>query len=499
MSPSSLPRRTSRRAERKGPRPWCRWSASALVVLVVATDAPLLSRQPAAETGAQELGTPAVPAAWRGAEALLVLVTDERGQGLPDVAVTLRPSNAPEALHGLLTDTEGRLELAGLAAGEWQVDLVREGFMLFTAYLKLSPAKDPEVAFSSRQRTGSYWAPLQAVFVRPGDASAAAASAALRTGRASAQQARRQAAQRAAQEQRAAERLERRMERGSAARVVEEPARHEPERASSRVAEEAAPAPAAAPTLPAAAPTAAAPTTVVEAEPAAVEPARPLAEGPAERPAEKPAVVDRERLDIETRAPVPGPVLLPNPTLRQAGACVECQPGEWSMTSAGRAAVAGPCLHDPDRLVEAAKLVASGLPEALRSFAGPLVAEDANDVLRLLPAELATRVRTSLGDLASPGSSCVVLGLVLPAGSRYVGFRYQAGERATMGECPIGGACQIGDASWPGPPVLTSDTGTGLTVVHALFENRSSRRERLPQLTVYFRPPAGWLPPSGAR
>jgi hypothetical protein len=167
------------------------------------------------------------------------------------------------------------------------------------------------------------------------------------------------------------------------------------------------------------------------------------------------------------------------------------------MTSAGRAAVAGPCLDDPDRLVEAARLVASGLPEALRSFAGPLVAEDANDVLRLLPAELATRVRTSLGDLASPASSCVVLGLVLPAGSRYVGFRYQAGERATMGECPIAGACQIGDASWPGPPVLTQDSG--VTVVHALFENLSPRRERLPQLTVYFRPPAGWLPPSGGR
>jgi hypothetical protein len=190
-------------------------------------------------------------------------------------------------------------------------------------------------------------------------------------------------------------------------------------------------------------------------------------------------------------------VLLPNPTLRQAGACVECQPGEWSVSSSGRSALGGACFGTGDELVEVAKLVAGGLRGGLRAYAGALVAEDSNDALRLLDPALATQVRAKLAGYASTTSSCVALGLVLPAGARYVGFRYEAGERSTMGECPLQGDCQIGDSSWRGQPVITQEAG--VTVVHALFENRSSRRERLPRLTVYFKPPTGWLPPSGAR
>jgi hypothetical protein len=189
--------------------------------------------------------------------------------------------------------------------------------------------------------------------------------------------------------------------------------------------------------------------------------------------------------------------LLPNPTLRQAGACVECQPGEWSVASAGRAASGGPCPSSGGELVAAARQVAAGLQGAARQYAGALVADDGNDVLRLLAADVSTQVKQSLGALVSPASSCVALGIVLPAGSRYVGFRYEAGERGTTGDCPIGGACQIGEASWRGQPVITQEAG--VTVVHAVFENRSARRERLPRLTVYFRPPAGWLPPTGGR
>jgi hypothetical protein len=160
-------------------------------------------------------------------------------------------------------------------------------------------------------------------------------------------------------------------------------------------------------------------------------------------------------------------------------------------------AVAGACPSTGQELIDVAKLVAGGLPAALRGYAGALVAEDSNDVLRLLDAGVATQVRERLGSLATPASSCAVLGLVLPAGARYVGFRYEAGERSTMGECPLAGDCQIGEASWRGQPVITQESG--VTVVHSVFENRSPRRERLGRLTVYFKPPAGWLPPTGGR
>jgi hypothetical protein len=220
------------------------------------------------------------------------------------------------------------------------------------------------------------------------------------------------------------------------------------------------------------------------------EPARIAAAPAVVSPAAAPAVV--------AERPTPAaPVLLPNPTLRQAGACVECQPGEWSVSSAGRAAFSGPCPAGGDELVRAARQVAAGLPEGARRYAGSLLAEDGNDALRLLAPELAMGVRGELGALVLPSSSCVALAVVLPAGARYVGFRYEAGERGTTGDCPIGGPCQIGDASWRGQPVITQESG--ITVVHAVFENRSLRRERLPRLTVYFRPPAGWLPPTGGR
>jgi hypothetical protein len=107
---------------------------------------------------------------WTGPAGVGVEVRDEGGQPIPGAAVVLVPGGTAgaEAPPFVFTDASGRVEVRNLAEGEWQVEVRAAGYMIFNGYLKLAGAAAPEVGFSSRQRTGTFWQPLQVRFFVPG-------------------------------------------------------------------------------------------------------------------------------------------------------------------------------------------------------------------------------------------------------------------------------------------------------------------------------------------
>ncbi len=391
---------------------------------------------------------PAVAAAqeWSGSNGFQVLVTDDAGQPLPGVTVMafLAESERSGGPPPLLTDAAGVAEVSGLSAGEWQVELRREGFMIVSSYLRLEDGKRPEVGFTSRQRTGPFWAPMNVGYSSVGVATTTASAGSARAITRAQRRAERRAEQR-----------ERRLRRENVARTVETPA----------------------------------------AQPAAV----------AEQPAPDPPV--EERPAVEEPEPVPEPEpepepvavrLLPNRTLLRAGACRECGPGEWSVASnwpaAPRTTETVACAPDlVDRMERVAKIVEASLPADFGVYAGSLAEPAGNDVLRLLPDEVRTEVQELLLPILDPERSCQVLGIFLPADARFVGFQYEAADLQSRGSCLPEQPCEIGEAAWRGNPVIHRlEHGT---FVYGVFENQSSERRREANFKVYFQPPRGWLPP----
>lgn len=490
----------------------------------------------------QNESSPAIPSGLAGDTGLLVSVVDDHGGPLPEAEVALRLGERAERLV-VYTDEDGRAEIVGLAAGEWQVDVRREGFMLFNAYVLLEAGKKPKVAFSSRQRTGSYWEPLQAVFLPPG----VGFGRGVASGRESIKQAQQRAEKATKDSRRQERRAARAADKGRMARVVpsdtdpvqpvikdlvERPAPASdveeatvgtpsarssgPETSGSQPSEsEPSDEPAEAPSAEAD------PQSAAPAQPA-IEPAQPrtapapieaaematpdvaLERRPAPELSEEPteaSEADASPITVTTDVALsPPPRLLRNPNLLPAGACPECGPGEFSVAVRGQAEKferGDQCsLSRLDRVRDLAPRLNAALTGASSAFAGSLTESNGNDVLRLLPESLRTDLRAALAD---PSSSCQVIVAVLPAGARYIGFRYQAGERSVMAECPQAEPrapqeCQVGSATWLAPPSVVRTEG--ITMVLGVFENRSRRNTRLPRLVTYFQPPRGWLPPS---
>ncbi len=380
---------------------------------------------------------------WSGNHGFRAVVTDEAGQPISGVTVVVRL--AETARSGgpppILTDGQGVAEVTGLAAGEWQVELRREGFMIVNSYLKLESGRRLQVGFNSRQRTGPFWAPMNVGYSDLGVPTAAATDGSAR------------AIERA---QRRAERREkkrqRQLEREDVARVIESP-RPEP-------------------------------------SPAGVRGVEPVSDD--SEPTAEPATL---------RSPTPEPVptrLLANRNLLPAGACPECAPGEWSVSTdwpaEARTAATVTCAEDlADRLKQATSLIEAHLPAHLRAYAGALTAADGNDVLRLLPPEHRNDVETLLVPVTDPERSCQAVGILLPKGGSFIGFRYEAADLSSRGGCLPERPCDIGDAQWRGNPTIhRHDHGA---LVYAVFENASVEKRREANLTVYFRPPPGWRPP----
>ena len=230
----------------------------------------------------------------------------------------------------------------------------------------------------------------------------------------------------------------------------------------------------------------------------------PIVETPAPEPAEvveQPAPEPEPVAVVEQPVPEPEPVvvrLLANPTLLRAGACPECAPGEWSVSShwpaEARTGETTACAADlAGRLERAAAIVERSLPEEFRAYTGALASPEGNDVLRLLPPLIRAEVQELLIPVLDPERSCQVVGILLPRDARFVGFQYEAADLSARGGCLPEQPCDIGDARWRGNPVIhRHDHGT---FVYGVFENLSPERPREANLKVYFRPPRGWLPP----
>lgn len=207
------------------------------------------------------------------------------------------------------------------------------------------------------------------------------------------------------------------------------------------------PAPAPAPVAPAPkpqpAPTAP-PVTAAPPPPAPVPQPNPApTPSPAPVPAPQPAPTAPPQASPPAPAPAP-PASPAPPSVRRRSfedkSCFECKPGEASITvEQSVPAGSAPC--------------GSGLRGALDSgaFTG-------------LPA------------------SCGVVQASLPAGVRYVGYRFEVQDGAEGFDCLTGKECVPG-GQWPLDPVVRrAESGTG---VLAAFENRGSR-ERRAVLTVYY-------------
>ena len=430
---------------------------------------------------------PSVAAAqdWSGANGFRILVTDDAGQPVPEVTVIARLAEADRSggPPPMLTDEAGTLDVSDLAAGEWEIQLRRQGFMIVNSYLRLEDGKRPQVGFTSRQRTGPFWAPLNVGYSSLGVATAAASAGSARATTRAQRRAERRAEQR-----------ERRLRQENVARVVEAPKAE-------------APAPET-PASPAEEPAAAEALTAA-AQPGEEHPPPPELP-PSEPPSPEPVVVAEQTVPdplpaarVEPPGPEPEAVpvvvrLLPNPTLLRAGACPECAPGEWSVSSnwpaEPRSVGTTACAADlPERLERAAGMIEASLPEEFRAYIGALASPEGNDVLRLLPEATRREVRALLVPVLDPERSCQVIGVLLPKDVRFVGFQYEAADLSARGGCFPDQPCEIGEAQWRGNPVIyRHDHGT---LVYGVFENLSPDDRREANLKVYFRPPRGWLPP----
>ena len=427
---------------------------------------------------------PVVAAAqdWSGDRAFRITVSDDAGQPVPEVRVIVRLAEADRSggPPPLLTNDAGIAEVTGLAAGEWEVELMRQGFMIVNSYVRLEDGKRPQVGFTSSQRTGPFWAPMKVSYSSLGAATQAASAGSARS---------MNRAQRRAE--RRAEQRERRLERENVARVVEPAAA-------------AADAPADPPTPPAEQSEPAAPVVAVaqpEEPPPVVETPAPEPAEVAEQPAPEPEPVAVAEQPAPEPEPAPEPVavrLLANPTLLRTGACPECAPGEWSVSShwpaEARTGETTACAADlAERLERVAAIVERSLPEEFRAYIGALASPEGNDLLRLLPPTTRAEVQELLIPVLDSERSCQVVGILLPRDVRFVGFQYEAADLSVRGGCLPEQPCDIADARWRGNPVIhRHDHGT---FVYGVFENLSPERRREANLKVYFRPPRGWLPP----
>jgi hypothetical protein len=382
-----------------------------------------------------------------------------------------------------LTDEAGRLEVDGLAAGEWQIDVRREGYMIYTGYLDLKMGESPRVGFSSRQRTGTFWAELDVGFAPAG---ASAELFATDSKQAKAAQRRYDKEQKAEEKER--QREARRAERGDLARVIEDEAPTD----SAEVAASAAAAPVAdeVATPPEAELTASEPPAKPEPTPTEVVPSAASDPEPSDVPVREPSVPD----------PAAPPVGVPSADSRllPAGACRECGPGEWSARSPVRTQPSGAASPGcpgrlERRLADVADQLAS-LPQADKKLAGPLWSRDSRDALKAYPRDEVLNVRSRLEALSGPTRSCVLAAVAIPAGSRYIGYRYSVSDDSGSGECRGAEVCSIGQAQWLDEPVVIPGDGGRPTLVWSVFSNESPRLSRDAELTVYFVPPTGWRP-----
>jgi hypothetical protein len=375
---------------------------------------------------------------WRGPAAIEVRAEDK---GKPaaggEVRLEFLDMEPPAGPVPVKLDSKGRAVVGSLAEGRWRVEVSREGAMTYRAEVLVRRDGKPEVIDAvqhnvpgavsmmevklSRGRGGA--APPQVAAEAPPQQSVPVSEAEpLHPAPVPDRPAPRPTPP-PAQPTPQAPPLERPApsvapvqptpapERPAPARPVAPPDRSQP-------APSAPPVPVPAPEVPA--------TPPVQEKPVPVQPAQPR-----DTPPPPPSA-----------APTPAPAA---PVLRrsfQDRTCMECRPGESSLSME---VVAAPS--------------SAGCGDGLR------------DILTRL-------------DSAALGDGCHLVRIDLPRNARFVGYRYEVQDGTGQGsDCLAGKDCPAG-GRWPLDPVLRRD-GAGTTTVATAFENRGDR-ERRAVLTVYF-------------
>ena len=178
--------------------------------------------------------------------------------------------------------------------------------------------------------------------------------------------------------------------------------------------------------------------------------------------------------------------------------CPGCKPGEWALVLEQRAA---PRSRGADCPGPAAAAALRSLVDApggdLAGYVGPLLETSSGNLIAGLPSDARALVTRDLLPYTSPGASCQALVVLLPEGTRFTGYRYEARGAGDGGDCLADQDCPIGEARWRGHPEVvkaTSEEGYGGSAVLAVFDNRSRTLERTALLIVYFRAPRDWQP-----
>lgn len=252
------------------------------------------------------------------------------------------------------------------------------------------------------------------------------------------------------------------------------------------------------------APAPAEPETAEEPPPASPEPPRPSAAGPPppEVPAQQPPV---ERQPIPAPPDTP-PSETPPSATRPAEPPVERQvlempppaqpaptpdppPAEPELPPAPprfAASAAGEC---PDCRPDEAAVVVERTVFPGGGPCGPEIGPAAVDAARRLAGRASGPQPLEGGGLgpSTGGEGCQVLGVVLPPGVTYRGYRYEVEGGAGAGRCYAGDECPVPGAAWPERPTIRP-LDDGSTLVYGLFRNTAPDRARRARLTVYYRP-----------
>jgi hypothetical protein len=410
---------------------------------------------------------------WSGPAALAIEVRDRGGRPVPEATVRLRHTAVEGSEPFLLqTDAQGRLAVGGLAEGEWYVEIAHPDFMAFTAYLQLRAGKNPRSTFAAQVGTETSWTPLRVAFSRPRGSPPPPTAIAVAPPPAPATPPAAPATP-PAPPPAAAPPTSSPPAPAPAAPPPSAPARA-PTPTAPPVPPPAAPS---APPATAPAPTGAATPTAPAPVPTAPPPTPPVATVP---PAPAPPPVAAP-IPTPQPPPAPAPVAPATPPVARRAPCPECQPGEWAVAAeTGATGAGGPCPSGGP----------AGLGPALRSLVTQPVAQAQPLVDRgTIGAAFAAVAPAGLAAFLAPGSACRLAAVALPAGARYVGYRYEAWDGGVAADCLAGQDCPAGMARWPDHAAI--DRGADGILIWGLFESRAGAAPRAGRLTVYFRPPAG--------
>lgn len=376
---------------------------------------------------------------WRGPAAIEVRAEDK---GKPaaggEVRLEFLDMEPPAGPVPVKLDSRGRAMVGSLAEGRWRVEVSREGAMTYRAEVLVRRDGKPEVINAVQHNVPGASSMMEVKLARGRGGAAPPPQVA------DAQDTPDVPAKPAPPPQSVP------VSEAEPLRPAPVPDRPAPQPAPER------PAPSVAPAQPTPAPERPAPARPV-APPDRSQPTPPVPEPAPEVPVtppvqEKPVPVQPaqpratpspvQAPPVERPAPTPAPAA---PVLRrsfQDRTCMECRPGESSLSME---VVAAPS--------------SAGCGDGLR-----------DSLTRL--------------DSAALGGGCHLVRIDLPRNARFVGYRYEVQDGTGQGsDCLAGKDCPAG-GRWPLDPVLRRD-GAGTTTVATAFENRGDR-ERRAVLTVYF-------------